>query len=624
MQLIGGCYEPAVANGARGAKVESLEAELAASRIEAASLRAENAELREVLAEVQRALDAADADLGRYRDLYEKSRPNCPERVPSEEQRLVFESLLDSLGATAAPAVNDVGPGAGDPTLPAGAPPLAPPSGEPAPPRRARPHGRRPLNLTDLPVHTVVLDPPEVTAVSGVGWTLVGVEASDRLVFSPARYTRLHLLRRTFRKDVVATEPPASGPAMATPCSSVDDGVESPAATLVTAPIPDAVWPGMLADPSAIAHTIVSKYDDLLPLHRQERITRREGFTVPRSTSCGWLGPAANVLIRIVDAMFADGKATAFCMATDATGAPVRVKYAECESWSVFVFVADQDHVVFRYSRTHDSSALKAMLDGYRGFLLGDATSIYSPLVTLGMIVLVCCWAHVRRYFFKSRESEPRRSNEAIAIIGKLFEVERGCADLVGAERTARRAQLAAPLLKLFDDWLDRERPHVDSRSPLQKAITYADNQREELRRFLGDGRLRLDNNICEGLLRSLVLGLNNWQRFETETGLRWYTTFRSLIASCKLHDLCPQRYLECVLRLAPHWSQRRMVELSPKYWRATAARLSPEQRSIVRPPWSSAFDVFDTSEDTPTASASGPQNAPPTDSAHRSSDPAA
>lgn len=213
--------------------------------------------------------------------------------------------------------------------------------------------------------------------------------------------------------------------------------------------------------------------------------------------------------------------------------------------------------------------------------------------MTAGWIVLVCCWAHVRRYFFKALESDRTRSLEAIAIIGRLFAVERQCRGLPDEQKTARRAELATPILKLFDDWLDRHRAHVDPRSPLRAAITYADNQRGELRRFLEDGRLRIDNNVCEGQLRNLVLGLNNWQRFETPNGLRWYTVFRSLIASCQLHDLCPQRYLECVLRLAPHWPKRRMLELAPKYWRATAARLTPEQQAIVRPSWSAAFDVF-------------------------------
>ena len=99
--------------------------------------------------------------------------------------------------------------------------------------------------------------------------------------------------------------------------------------------------------------------------------------------------------------------------------------------------------------------------------------------------------------------------------------------------------------------------------------------------------------NLNSGLSTNLVLGLNNWQRFETPNGLRWYTVFRSLVASCKLHDLCPQRYLECVLRLAPHWPMQRMLELAPSYWRETAARLTPEQQATVRPSWSAAFDAF-------------------------------
>jgi transposase len=86
---------------------------------------------------------------------------------------------------------------------------------------------------------------------------------------------------------------------------------------------------------------------------------------------------------------------------------------------------------------------------------------------------------------------------------------------------------------------------------------------------------------------------VNNWQYFQSETGLRWYTVFRSLIASCKLLHICPQRYLECVLRLAPHWPKRKLLDLSPRYWKATAARLTPEQIAIVAPAWSTAFYAF-------------------------------
>jgi transposase len=585
-----------VSDGVQDRKVDRLQAEVV-------RLTAENAELKTLLAEQQKALDVADADLARYRLLVEQQRFNRPERVSSVEQQLVLEGMLAALTAT--PAVNDSpatepaasGPAAGAAPSPGGAPSDNSDGKE----RRRSRHGRRPLDISLLPVELVIIDPPEVVAAGGVGFTLVGEEAANRIARTPARFTCLRTVRRTFMKNaepdaVVDAAASASLGAETASSSQASQGAEvvMPDAVFLTAPLPDALWPRVMADPSAIAHAIVSKYDDLLPLHRQQGITRREGFTIPRSTLCSWFHPAEDYLAGIVDAMFDDSKTTAPYVATDATGASVRgPKKTACEAWHVFVFVAQGEHIVFRYARTHDSTVLAAMLAGYRGLLLADASSIYSPLAAMGRIILACCWAHVRRYFFKAIATERTRSLEAIAIIGKLFEVERQCAKTPMPDKTARRAELAAPVLKMFDEWLDRNRPTAEPRTPFAAAITYADNQKVALRRFLEDGRLRLDNNVCEGQLRSLVLGQNNWQYFENETGLRWYTVFRSLIASCKLHGLCPERYLECVLRLAPHWSQKRLLELSPRYWRATAARLTPEQRAIVRPSWSSAFDVF-------------------------------
>lgn len=153
-------------------------------------------------------------------------------------------------------------------------------------------------------------------------------------------------------------------------------------------------------------------------------------------------------------------------------------------------------------------------------------------------------------------------------------------------DRTEERARLSRPVLDLLDRWVDHERMRVDDRSPLDAAITYYDNQRTGLRAFLTDGRLRLDNNISEAQLRHLVVGRHNWNFFENESGLRWYAVFRSLIASCALHGLEAKTYLDEVLRLAPHWPTTRMLELSPKYWAATRAGLSPKQLETIVPPW--------------------------------------
>ncbi len=575
---------------------KGLRRELTAAVSEVAALRAENAELKLLLVESQKALEAAESDVERYRQLIERARPNEPEHVPTRTQQLILEGLEEAFAtrhpdndASSASGANDDAAAQPEPSVEA---PHAPtPAADPAAtPERRRPgHGRRNLSLAGLTKREILLPPAEVTADNAAEFRYVKDEISERIAYEPAQLVRLVLRRPVFERITP----------LETPSDEVD-GEAYAKSPLVTAPLPDALWARIMADPSAIAHAIVSKYDDLLPLHRQETISTRLGFTLPRSTLGNWLAPAADYLGPIVDAMFADGKKSAPYLAVDATSASVRgAAKGKCEPWHVFVFIAPEQHIVFRHARVHDSVVLGQMLKGYRGKLLADASSIYSPLATAGTILLVCCWAHVRRYFFKAASSDPR-ALEAIAIIGRLFAAERVCMDLTGDEKTRRRAALAEPVLALFDAWMDRHRPTLNPRTPLAAAFTYADNQRVELRRFLEDGRLRIDNNVCEGQLRNLVLGQNNWQRFERETGLRWYTVFRSLIASAKLHGLCPQRYLECVLRLAPHWKKSRVLELSPRHFRDAMTRLSPEQLATVSPSWSTAFQAFAPAEATP------------------------
>ena len=135
---------------------------------------------------------------------------------------------------------------------------------------------------------------------------------------------------------------------------------------------------------------------------------------------------------------------------------------------------------------------------------------------------------------------------------------------------TRLRAERAGPILELLDRWIELNRDRVDPRSPLDAAIKYYTNQRDALRRFLNDGRIRLDNN-------------------ESEAALRKLTTFRSLIASCILHRLNPEIYLEQLLRIVPHWPKNRVLELAPKYWSRTVSKLDAKWRAILAQPWQPA-----------------------------------
>jgi transposase len=573
------------------ARCESLGAELGAALARVDELDAECTSLREQLLEAVKLNELQQADLERYKEAYEQVRPNHPERVPVEQLQLAFGEMLAMLAPS--PAVNDIiAQGESSSSI----------DGQDRPGRRSKtkrrhPHGRRRLlDLSNLETKEIELTPPEVLAAGGKGFRRVGEETSSRIARRPASYLHLIIRRLKFRRIDEAHGGASDADLVTITCN---DTFES--SPILIAPLPEGVWPKVMADPSAIAHVIISKYDDILPLHRQERISARDGFVLPRSTQCSWLGRAHEITYRIVDAMFADAKAHAFCIATDATGGPVRAQN-KCASWDVFVFLADRDHVVFRHVQQHATAdKVKDLLNGFRGNLLVDAAPIYDALFETGDIIEHCCWYHCRRYFYRALETDRARALGPLSLIAKLFEIDRECSSISDpAEYTDVRARRSKPVLALLDDWMDRHRDLVDPRGPLDKAIGYYENQRDALHRFTEDSRIRLSNNLAEQQLRNLAQGRNNWNFFANETGVRWYTTFRSLIASSRLHKLNPEKYLEEVLRLAPHWPVTRVLELAPKNWPATREKLDARQRSIITRPWDSAAPL-----ETPTSAAS-------------------
>lgn len=568
----------------RDCKQGSAALRQAQSRI--AELEAELSALRELLEEKNRTTELLQADLKRYRYAYNVGHPNCPERVPKDQLQLAFERVLECI-----PPANDVRDAGFSDAASLPSTDAEPPGGvlphRPAGKRNRnsrKGHGRRNLDLSNLPVETARRDPPEVIA-NPEAFEQIGEEKSSRVGFRPASYVRFVLIRTKWvpvaSKDIA---PEASAVDVA-----ADDVARSAASAeatrVVIAPLPPSVLPHVMADPSAIANVIVSKYDDVLPLNRQERISARHGFALPRSTQCGWLAVAFTLLYRIVLAMFDEAKAQAFCIATDATGAPVQ-KSGGCRRWHVFTFIADNGHIVFRWVNEHSGKAVSTLLSGFHGHLLSDAASIYDVLYRESGIIAVYCWAHVRRAFWRALPTDKDLATEALSIISKLFDVERQCALIAMPERTRVRAERARPLLELFDAWIALHQDREDIGAPLQAAIGYYVNQRDGLRRFLEDGRLPIHNNGCEGQLRNLAQGRDNWRYFLNRTGLNWYTTFRSLIASCHLHGINPQTYLEEILRLAPHWPATQMLQLSPKYWRQTRAALSASQLDCLRSPW--------------------------------------
>lgn len=330
--------------------------------------------------------------------------------------------------------------------------------------------------------------------------------------------------------------------------------------------------PRALAGPGLLAATIVQRWQDHLPLHRLERIYGRDGLPLARSTICGWHTAVAALAEPLVDAMFKDALANSPYLCTDATGVLVQAP-DKCRLGHFFVVVAPGKHVLFKYTPKHDGKAVDAVLGDYRGFLVADAHSVYEHLYDDGRVVEVACWAHARRYVFKSVESDGARARHALALIQALFAHEREWKSLPPEARLKLRVEKSKPIVEAFFRWCDDEALKVLDETPISKAIGYARNQREALRRFLTDGRLPIHNNSSENALRRQALGRRNWLFVGNDEGGEVNATLVTLLASCQMHGLEPLGYLRDLLCLLPSWPVQQVLALAPASWPITSAR---------------------------------------------------
>lgn len=416
---------------------------------------------------------------------------------------------------------------------------------------RSRPTGRKPLP-EKLPRIEVQVVPLEVQKAGLDAYECIGVDESETVERRPASI----VVVRTIRPKYVAKEKLAN----------LAVGESTP---VLQAPALELPIPRGLAGPGLLADTIVKRWQDHLPLHRMERIYGRDGLPLARSTICGWHEAVAGLTAPLVEAMFDDARRTAPYLCTDATGVLVQ-DIEKCRRAHFFVVVAPGKHVLFRYTTTHDAKAVDRVLCDYRGFLVADAHSVYEHLYEDGTVIEVACWAHARRYVFKSLETDGPRARHALSLIQALFKLEREYAKDPPEEKLRRRQLEAKPIVDAFFRWCDEESLKVLDETPISKAIGYARNQREALQRFLTDGRLPIHNNHSENALRREALGRRNWLFVGNDDGGETNATLVTLLASCQLHNLEPLGYLRDLLCLLPGWPQTRVLELAPAYWAKT------------------------------------------------------
>jgi transposase len=483
--------------------------------------------------------------------------------------------------------------------------------------KKKKPKGRRDLSKTDLPERRIeILDPDLEGKVERIGF-----EESSRLGYERGGMRRIVVARAVYR-TTEPTEPikasipesevtmEAKSEAMseiheahsaeqAAPshANNAADATPATKTRIIRAPLPKELFRRALLLPSMIAHLLTAKYMMGIPFYRLEQKFVLEGFSLDRGTMCRYAEDAGATLGAIVEAMRKDAFDHAFCLSTDATGVSIQLgplaerggQRKPCRKGHFFVVLADRDHVFFEYQAKHTGAVVCEMFKGFSRYIQADAHVIYDALF-LGLSpkgmppdpspgpppIEVGCWSHARRNFWDAAVCKHEIGLEGLRRIDAIFAADRLLADLAPSQRKAMRDVHVRPLVDAFFTWVKAEHARPRERGLVAKALGYAINQEQPLRRFLEDGRLRLENNASERALRPIATGRKAWLFFGSDDHAGAAANVFSLVTSCKLHGLDPERYLDEVMRVMPYWPRDRYLELSPRDWAATRARLDP------------------------------------------------
>jgi transposase len=432
----------------------------------------------------------------------------------------------------------------------------------PAPRSPSKPKGRRDLFAANLPRFAIeILD----AELEEQGARRIGFEDSPQLMFRRGGFSVL--VKRIARYEVTGE----TGP------------------TVVTVPTPETLFPRCLLHTSVVAHVITSKFALGVPHYRLEQDLKDQGVPLDRGLMSRYVEHAGNTLgATIVAAMWRDALAHGHVISTDATGALVQPAKSKdgraqaCKKGHFFTAVVDCDAILFAYAEQHTSDFVQQLFAGFGGYLQADASNVYDilergpPKDGEDGVMLVGCWAHCRRYFFEAAICRYPVGLQGLLRIRAIYAADHAVRRAPLAERQALRDQHVRPLMESFFRWVREARSTATGRTLATKALGYAANQQHELLRVLDDVKLPLDNTRAERALRRVVVGRKAWMFYGSDTHAEAAAAIFSVVASCRLHALDPYAYLEEILRVLPHWPQERYLELAPKHWRATRARLNP------------------------------------------------
>jgi len=422
---------------------------------------------------------------------------------------------------------------------------------------------RKPLP-EELPRVEVIHDISEEEKACQCGATLVriGEDVCEKLDIVPAIIRVIRHIRYKYA------------------CKSCQ-GVESEGPTVKIAPAPPQLIPKGMATGGLVAYIATAKYADALPLYRQEKIFARHGIDISRSTMASWMVMAADrckVLMELLKKELHSGPLiNADETPVQVLNEPGRANTTKSYMWVFRGGPPGKEAVLFRYSPTRSADIPWEILSGYRGYLQTDAYSAYEQFEGSG-IMLVGCFAHVRRNFVKVIDARPKGSKKtgsaevALEYIRRIYEIEKPARQMSPDEIRKLRQEKARPILEEFKAWMGERVRLTPPKGLLGKALSYALNHWSKLIRYLEDGHITPDNNLAENAIRPFVIGRKNWLFSGHPNGAGAAATLYSLIETAKSCGLEPYRYLCHIFEKIAH------AQNASDFAALLPQRLTPEQ----------------------------------------------
>lgn len=399
-----------------------------------------------------------------------------------------------------------------------------------------KPSGRKPLP-ENLPREQRVYDLSDAEKICACGHKLrfIKDETSEQLEIIPAKIYVVQHIRKKYA------------------CKHCEE-------TIKTASMPAQPIPRSIAGPGLLSHVIVSKFQDHLPLFRQEQMLRRIGVDIPRSTLCLWIIRAHELLQPLINFLKKTIQAYDISYSDETTLQVLKEPNKIVQSTKYMWLFAGGPPEKFCYyyhyhhSRSHD--VLLNFFEDYQGTIHCDGFPGYDALADKSkQIKLSGCMYHVRRKFVeitKMMQAKEGVAHTVVSFIAKLAQIENDILSLSSEEKKRIRQEKAKPLLEKLHAYLIDMQPKAYPKSPLGKAISYALNQWPKLLTYLGDGRLENNNNRSERAIKPFVIGRKGWLFANSVAGAHAAATLFSLVETCKHHNVEPYNWFRYVLQQLP------------------------------------------------------------------------